>query len=271
MLYNKPYFLGEDKDWLVFVHGAGGSSNLFFKQIRAFQDHFNLLLIDLRGHGKSREVTFTDIIKGEYTFEKVSQDILEVLDHHKIEKAHFMGISLGTIIVRTIGELWPERVESLIMGGAIARLNFRSKFLVGVGNAIKRFVPYMWLYKLVAWIIMPKKRHSLSRNLFIREAKKLCQKEFLRWFNLTKDLNKLLKYFYEKDLKLPSLYIMGADDYMFLPQVKELVKGQTGAILNVIDKCGHVCNIEAPDTFNHLSLDFLLESRHKLRLQIKNG
>jgi pimeloyl-ACP methyl ester carboxylesterase len=257
MLYYKQYVLSQEAEWMVFVHGAGGSSNLFFKQIRAFKDEYNLLLLDLRGHGKSRATNMTDMLKGRYSFEMVSKDIVHVLDELKIEKAHFMGVSLGTIIVRMLSESSPERVHSMILGGAIAKLNLRSKFLVGLGNAVKRYVPYMWLYKFLAWIIMPKKRHSYARSLFIREAKKLRQAEFLRWFDLTKELNALLKYLFAYDSRIPTLYIMGSDDYMFLPQVQEQVKYQTSAILEIINKCGHVCNIEAPEAFNKLSLSFL--------------
>jgi pimeloyl-ACP methyl ester carboxylesterase len=37
-----------------FVHGAGGSSSIWFKQIRDFQKQYNVLLLDLRGHGESK-------------------------------------------------------------------------------------------------------------------------------------------------------------------------------------------------------------------------
>ena len=40
--------------WVTFIHGAGGSSSIWFRQVRAFKSEFNILLIDLSGHGKSK-------------------------------------------------------------------------------------------------------------------------------------------------------------------------------------------------------------------------
>jgi pimeloyl-ACP methyl ester carboxylesterase len=263
MLHSKEFYLGPDHDWLILVHGAGGSSAIFFRQVRAFKPYYNLLMVDLRGHGKSEAMQLTDMLKGNYSFDMVSRDVLEVMDKKGISSAHLMGISLGTIIIRTMSEIAPERVKTLVMGGAIAKLNLQSKFLVAIGNGVKRYVPYMWLYKIVAWIIMPKRKHSFARNIFIREARKLQQAEFLRWFDLTKELNGLLRYFFENDIKVPTLYIMGEEDHMFLPQVREQVKYQKNSILKIIKKCGHVCNIEAPEIFNRLSLEFLGNHRER--------
>ncbi len=256
MLYYKRFDHSESKEWIVFIHGAGGSSAVWFKQLKVFKKHFNLLLIDLRGHGKSIELPEA-IYNEDYTFEGVTQDIIEVLDETKVPKAHFMGVSLGTILARQLAELQPQRVKSLIMAGAVTRLTIQSRVLVFLGNTFKKVIPYMWLYQLFAFIIMPRKQHSESRNLFVREAKKLCQKEFIRWFKLTRDINPLLRYFKESDLGIPTLYVMGDQDIMFLEPVKNLVKKHKASVLEVLEKCGHVVNVERPDAFNSLSLNFI--------------
>ena len=253
LLHHRTYLQGPDHDWVVFVHGAGGSSSIWFKQVRAYIPHFNVLLVDLRGHGKSQ--TIADSLR--YTFEDISREVLDVLDHLKIQKAHFIGVSLGSIIIRTISELAPERAFSIVLGGAVVRLNFRSRFLVGVGHLFKRVIPYLWLYSLFAWIIMPRKRHRESRLLFINEAKKLCQKEFVRWFKLTNEVNPLLRFFREKEVPIPTLYLMGDEDHLFLPPVRALVKQHEHSYLNVIENSGHVCNVDQPETFNRLSIDFI--------------
>lgn len=256
MLYYKEFIHSVSKEWVVFIHGAGGSSAVWFKQLKDFKVHYNLLLIDLRGHGKSAELPQA-IYNEEYTIRAVTEDIMEVLDHIKLPPAHFMGVSLGTILARQLAELQPERVKSLVMAGAVTRLTTQSRVLVFLGNAFKRIIPYMWLYSLFAFVIMPRKQHAESRNLFIREAQKLCQKEFIRWFKLTKDINPLLRYFKESDLGIPTLYVMGDQDVMFLEPVKKIVKNHTSSILKILDKCGHVVNVEQPQQFNELSLAFI--------------
>lgn len=67
--------------------------------------------------------------------------------------------------------------------------------------------------------IMPSKRHKESRSLFIREAKKLCQEEFKRWFKLTTGINHFLGTLFDKESPIPTLFIMGDEDHMFLPFV----------------------------------------------------
>lgn len=192
-----------------------------------------------------------------YNFEDITRDILDVLDSLAIARAHFVGISLGTILIRNMSELAPERVDSMIMGGAIIRLNVRAKLLVALGNLFKRIVPYMWLYRFFAWIIMPRERHRKSRILFVSEAKKVAQKEFIRWFRLTYELTPLLKYFEEKDTGIPTLYLMGEEDHMFLPAVRHIITRQTNSWLEVIENSGHVCNIDQPREFNARAIAFL--------------
>ena len=99
----------DSKEWVTFVHGAGGSSSIWFKQIREFQKHFNVLLLDLRGHGDSNRQLKKTFDK-KYTFQSIAEDVLEVLDHLKIETSHFIGISLGTIVIRQLAETHPNRV-----------------------------------------------------------------------------------------------------------------------------------------------------------------
>lgn len=243
-------------EWVTFVHGAGGSSSIWYKQVRDFKKHFNVLILDLRGHGNSKP-KLKDTFNPKYTFDSITADIVEVINHLKIKESHFVGISLGTILIRNLAEKKPELVKSMIMGGAIIKMNFRSQILMKVGNLFKSVVPYMLLYKLFAFIIMPKKNHKKSRSLFVNEAKKLYQKEFLRWFTLTSEINPLLRFFRAKDIKIPTLYVMGAEDHLFLPSIKNIVSKHVTSSLFIVDNCGHVVNVEQPEMFNNQTIKFI--------------
>jgi pimeloyl-ACP methyl ester carboxylesterase len=239
------------------VHGAGGSSSIWFKQIRDFQKHFNVLLLDLRGHGSSQP-TIKEAFQKKYTFSALADDILEVLNHLKIERSHFVGISLGTILIRQLAEMYPKRVQSMILGGAILKMNFRSQILMRIGNLFKYVLPYLVLYRFFAFVIMPRKNHKQSRLLFINEAKKLYQKEFIKWFKLTAEINPVLRLFRQIELNIPTLYVMGNEDYMFLPSVRKVVeKHSRTSQLFVIEQCGHVVNVEQPSIFNQNVIAFL--------------
>lgn len=261
MIHYTVYPNAQTDQWVTFVHGAGGSSTIWFKQLRDFKKHFNILLLDLRGHGNSQP-NLKEAFNDKYTFDSITDDIVEVIDHEGIKKSHFIGISLGTILIRNLAERYPDRVQSMIMGGAILKLNFRSQVLMRLGILFKSVVPYLWLYKFFAFVIMPNKNHRESRSLFVREAKKLYQKEFIRWFRLTSEINPLLRFFRSVDIKIPTLYVMGEEDYLFLPSVQKVVKAHQASSLHVIQDCGHVVNVEQPTHFNETVIAYLHGAKH---------
>ena len=246
------------KEWVTFIHGAGGSSAIWFKQIRAFQKHFNVLLIDLRGHGQSKNVR--PLKKEKYNFEEIGNEVIEVLEHLKIKCTHFVGISMGTIVIRDISERATTLVKSMILAGATMKLNVRGQFLMRFGDTFKSLIPYLILYRLFAFIIMPKKSNSEARNIFIQEAKKLEQTEFKKWFGLVSQVNPLLSSFRKKETPSKTLYVMGAEDHMFLPSIKKLALRFSSSELIVVPNSGHVVNIEKPGEFNEICISFLSDN-----------
>jgi len=253
LLHYKTFEKNPGNPWVTFLHGAGGSSSIWYKQIREFRKNYNVLLLDLRGHGQSGRGVWE---KGD-TFADISKEVIEVLDEKNIEKTHVIGMSLGTVVAQTMADNHPERVESLILGGAIIRFDIRTKLLLWIARATKSFVPYMFLYKTFAYILMPLKKHEESRLAFVNEAKKMCQKEFVKWMSLTKLINPYLSNLQISTTAIPTLFLMGDEDYLFIRPIEEVVRRNKGFEFAEIKDSGHVCNIDQPETFNELSIAYI--------------
>jgi len=159
LLHHNTYIHPSSKHWVTFVHGAGGSSSIWFKQLRSFSSHFNILVLDLRGHGKSKEIDSL-ANANKYTFDAITKDIFEVLDFLKIKSSHFVGISLGTILIRNLAEKEPQRVSSMIMGGAIMKMNLRSQVLMKLNYLLLLLCLEKTIKTRVCFLLMKQKNYT---------------------------------------------------------------------------------------------------------------
>lgn len=252
LLHYKKYVHPISDGWVTFVHGAGGSSSIWHKQLREFKEHYNVLLLDLRGHGKSKLE-----IEGSYCFDLLTEDIVAVLDHENVQTAHFVGISIGTLLIRNLAEKYPEKVESLILGGAILNVSAMARFGIRLGTLLRKHVPFSILCSLFTFTMLPNKSHRESRLLMMRETAKMHFKEYLKWLDLILNANPILNFFLSEEITIPTLYIMGGEDYLFLPAVKKITANHKYCNLFVVEDCGHVVNVEQPKLFNSMVLGFL--------------
>jgi pimeloyl-ACP methyl ester carboxylesterase len=68
---------------------------------------------------------------------------------------------------------------------------------------------------------------------------------------------KLLNRFYYQPLKFETLIVMGEGDYVFLKAARVFASQQLHAQLQVMPDAGHICNIDQPELFNRIALQFL--------------
>lgn len=260
-LYIEKYEEDISRPWLVFLHGFGGSTKMWKKQVDFFKDKFNLFFIDLPGHGKSKKGISEEKIN---KFDKIADIIVKTLKENGINKATFMCVSLGSLIFAGIISKYPEMVDKAVLCGAVSGMNIGFQSILNFVNRIKFALPYMTILTLFAYILMPFKEHSKSRQFFINSGKLLGRKEFMAWFSLfVKDMNVL------KNLKNPKkniLFISGNEDFVFLSGVKKKYKEFKEANLKILNHCGHVCNIQKSKEFNDISLNFIEKKEQNLEL-----
>lgn len=254
LIYFETHVSPQCSDWVVMIHGAGGSTRTWKRQTEDFMDHYNLLIIDLPGHGQNAIETTTF---SNYSFQFVAEKIWEVIDHLDIAKIHLLGVSLGSIISLQMRIINPERVLSVIMPGAIVKLNTKLRVLANMSLGLAKVIGFRNFYNLSARIMLPRRNHKKSRDVFIKESKALSIGEFEKWTALYYNLNNTLIDFFKASSSIPHLLIMGSQDHLFLNPAKEYAMAHDNSILHVVPDCGHVVSIERAKEFNRICLAFL--------------
>ena len=103
----------QEGDAIIFLHFGGANLMMWQKTIPYFQDRYHLILVDLRGHGKS------DKPKTGYHIDEMASDIIGIMAHLGIEEAHILGSSIGAEIGLSLAANYPEKIKSLICEGAL--------------------------------------------------------------------------------------------------------------------------------------------------------
>jgi pimeloyl-ACP methyl ester carboxylesterase len=257
MIYYEKHINKDSNEWVTFIHGAGGSSAIWFRQLDYFKSLYNVILLDLRGHGMSK---LSHQNEKKYSFKAFNQDIIEVLDNEGIKKTHLVGISLGSIIIGNFLFFHSERCKSAVLGGMVVRVNLISKTLLFITNFIKVVLPAMFLYRVLARIILPKRNQNTSRNKYIKEAQKITQEEFMKWFETTKEIRKVFKNF-KKVKNIPILIIQGREDLIFLKDTHAYAESKESVSIEILEKCGHVVNIQSAEKFNQFASLFIKKNQ----------
>lgn len=104
---------------LVLMHGMFVSSEIHYSigTVEALRDRYRLIMIDARGHGKSDKPHVPE----SYRMDLLVGDVIAVLDDLGIGKAHYFGYSMGGRTGFGMAKYAPERLTSLIIGGAAGK------------------------------------------------------------------------------------------------------------------------------------------------------
>jgi 3-oxoadipate enol-lactonase len=94
---------------LLLSNSLGTSLDVWEPQLAELRQHFYVLRYDTRGHGMS------DVTSGPYSISQLGGDVIGLLDHLKIERAHICGLSMGGITAMWLALNHPERVNKLVL------------------------------------------------------------------------------------------------------------------------------------------------------------
>ncbi len=94
--------------WLVFSNSLATNLSMWDEQAERLKNQFRVLRYDQRGHGE------TEASHAPYTFELLLADVIGLFDALAIDRAHFVGISMGGMTALGLAERHPERLRSIV-------------------------------------------------------------------------------------------------------------------------------------------------------------
>jgi 3-oxoadipate enol-lactonase len=101
---------------LVLTNSLGSNLHMWDKVLPFLERSFAILRYDTRGHGKS------SVPSPPYSIEQLGGDLLLLMDHLAIDRAHLCGISLGGLVSQWLAIYAPDRFERLIFANTAARI-----------------------------------------------------------------------------------------------------------------------------------------------------
>ena len=260
---------GGFEDWVVFLHGIGGKNTTFQNQIADFSKEYNLILIELPWHNAS-PFKYEDL-----TPQTISDEIKEVLDYNDIESAHFVALSLGTIVLSHFSTIYPEYIKSMVLTSSVIEVSLLLRCLVTLVFPFKWILPYKLVYNLCVFAVAPQKQYKDARKMFIEEFDKIPRRKIISWVDYMKHvmypkrtIEKMHKLFNNK-----IYFISGSNDKIFLNGSKITAQKLANGKIDILDKCCHICNLDGYELYNKKVLSFLkkykTDNLSKIRIDIK--
>ena len=235
---------------VVLSNSLGTDLSMWDAQAAVLATRFHVVRYDTRGHGGSGAPP------GPYTIGLLGADVLALLDHLDIERAHFVGLSMGGVIGQWLGAHAPERLHKLVLANTASRIGtlegwqaraaaVRAEGMneIAAGAPGRWFTPEFVARQPVVVGTMQKTLRGLSP-----EGYAACC-EALAIADLTADIRRV---------KAPTLVVAGAlDPVTTVADAQALAAAIKGATVVTLP-ASHLSNIEAPDRFTDAVATFLL-------------
>lgn len=237
---------------VAFSHSLAAATGMWDLQTRELRQTHRVLLLDTRGHGRSSAPV------GPYSMEMLARDVVRTLDHLKIDRAHFVGLSMGGMIGQVLGIRYPDRLQKLVLCDTTSRVPpeaapvWEERIHTAETQGMEALAPDT----LARW---------LSEN-FRREHPEITESilgmivdtpvagyagcsRAISNFDVSGELSRI---------KAPTLVIVGENDPgMPMEEAERITSQIAGAEMAVMPGALHLSNIEAAELFNRELLKFL--------------
>ncbi len=230
---------------VILIHGAGGSSNIWLRQIQALEENFRVLAIDLPGHGYSEG-------NGEETIEDYVRFVSAWLEALGLRQVFLVGHSMGGAIALGLALSSPEKIVKMALAGSGARLRVPAEVFAALNTdfeeAIRIICRYAYSPHFPTYLL------SLGEAEMGKARPEMFLKDLVACnaFDMRPQLS---------ELRVPSLILCGREDRFTPLELSLFLRDNLpNSQLEVIEGAGHMAMIESTSDFNKALARFLNEA-----------
>ncbi len=275
---NLHYFCGGNGPALVLVHGLGSSATVeFYYNLEPLAKHHRVFAIDLPGFGRSDKPVLA------YTIDLFVRAVSDLMASEGIERAAVMGVSMGGRVALGLALDSPEKVERLVLvdalGVGVPRRVLSYSILLtrglgeltlrGTARALRQMNPAV-IRRFWGWYLRrPNRMDTIWTDERIAKHGSLLatpeyRAAYLSALRSIAGMRQLRTGVVVEDrlpeLRMPTLLIWGRHDHIFpASHAQAAMERIPNGRLEVFDDSGHTPQMEEPERFNRLGLDFLRE------------
>ncbi len=238
---------------LILSNSIATDHTMWDDNVAGFARHFRVLRYDMRGHGDSGAPA------GAYSIDRLGRDVLELMDHLGIERAHFLGLSLGGFVGQWLGVNAPERIDRLVLSNTAPHLGPAKYFDEQIAALAERAT-------------MEAMAETFLRNWFpaaLREDDGPTIRRFRTMILRTTPQGLAGAFAAVRDADLrrpialidrPTLVVGGDHDTVTLPEHSRQIAAAVPGAQLVMLPAVHLPNVEMPREYEDVVLRFLLDA-----------
>ncbi len=236
---------------IVFIHGLGSSTRDWENEVNYFAKNYQVITIDLRGHGKSEKPNH------HYSVPLFSTDIAQFIQTVINTPVHLVGHSLGGMIAFQLAIDHPELLKSLciinsgpsvIFPSLISKLRFLMRLI-----SVRIFGMHQISHAL-AKMLFPNPQQITLKNQFIQRWMENDPHGYLNSLHAFHDWDVTAKL---STIKCPTLILASDHDYTPVTYKQFYTRLIPNAELTVIVNSFHMANLDQPDAVNKALENFL--------------
>jgi pimeloyl-ACP methyl ester carboxylesterase len=240
----------KEKELIVFLHPSFADHRCFDKQVDYFAKEFRVVTIDMLGHGLSK------VEKAKDKIDHTIHHIDTILKNEGYSKAHFTGVSMGTLIAQYYSLHYPDKVQSMtILGGYDINANNKEISKAQRSENIK------WIFKALfsmnsfrRYVSSVSVSQPVEQARFYDMASLFTRKSFI----CMSGLGNILKQRENIVRNYPLLILCGDKDIELAKRMsKKWHESEPSSKFQMIENAGHCANMDDPDTFNRIVMSFI--------------